>query len=89
MAQTEEQPVNRTTLTNKMAIGCTLIIVIFFIAIHIIVNFFLIPLAENTFDLLWPAILNTVIVAHKNAPLEPQLLPNLSVKLPIKTSPSI
>ncbi|GEM_PF-2440933 len=52
MIQLEKQSVNRSAFVNKVAIGCATVITIFFVAVHFIVNYLLVPLIENAFSLL-------------------------------------
>jgi antibiotic biosynthesis monooxygenase (ABM) superfamily enzyme len=49
MIPIEKQSDNRSAFVNKVAIGCAVVIVIFFMAVHSIVNYFLIPIMEKAF----------------------------------------
>lgn len=49
MTRVVEKKPERTPV-NKLAIGCSVVMMIFFVTIHIIVNWFLIPLLEKAFN---------------------------------------
>jgi hypothetical protein len=49
----EKESVDQKKSINNIAIGCTFVILIFFLAIHILVNHFFIPLVEKGFNLLF------------------------------------
>jgi len=49
----EKQSVYKKKAINRIAIGCTIVIVIFFMAVHILVNDFLIPLFKKGFNFLF------------------------------------